>query len=118
MALPLIAAGIVARAAVKKLATRAAGGITGAGAKSVGSVYREQGFGNAVLKQPSYTPSNSLSTGPVKINSNPNTTAAKGKRNPTQTKLDREERMDPVYDKYGNPPKKTMHINSNPKRGK
>ena len=40
MALPLIAAGIAARAVAKKLASRAAGGITGAGAKQVTSVYR------------------------------------------------------------------------------
>jgi hypothetical protein len=42
MALPMIAAGIAARAIAKKLATRAAGGITGAGAKSVNPVYRNQ----------------------------------------------------------------------------
>ena len=42
MALPLIAAGLVARAAAKKLASRAAGGIMGAGAKSVNPVYRNQ----------------------------------------------------------------------------
>jgi len=40
MALPLIAAGIAARAVAKKLASRAAGGITGAGAKQVNPVYR------------------------------------------------------------------------------
>ena len=40
MALPLIAAGIAARAVAKKLATRAAGGIVGAGAKQVNPVYR------------------------------------------------------------------------------
>jgi hypothetical protein len=98
MALPLIAAGIVAKAAVKKLATRATGGITGAGAKQVNPVYKN--------------------TGTVKVNSNPNTTPAKGKRNPTQTKLDREESMDPVYDKYGYPSKKTVKINSNPTRSR
>lgn len=43
MALPLIAAGIAARAVAKKLATRAAGGITGAGAKQVNPVYRNTG---------------------------------------------------------------------------
>ena len=42
MAIPLIAAGIVAKAVAKKLATRAAGGITGAGAKQVNPVYRNQ----------------------------------------------------------------------------
>ena len=40
MAIPLIAAGIAARAVAKKLATRAVGGITGAGAKQVTPVYR------------------------------------------------------------------------------
>ena len=42
MALPLIAAGIAARALGKKLASRAAGGITGKGAKSVNPVYKNQ----------------------------------------------------------------------------
>ena len=40
MALPLIAAGIAARAVASKLASRAIGGITGAGAKQVTPVYR------------------------------------------------------------------------------
>lgn len=43
MALPLIAAGIAARAVAKKLTTRAAGGIVGAGSKSVNPVYRNTG---------------------------------------------------------------------------
>jgi hypothetical protein len=46
MALPLIAAGIAARAVAKKLASRAVGGITGAGAKQVAPVYREMGTGS------------------------------------------------------------------------
>ena len=40
MALPMIAAGIAARAAAKKIATRAVGGITGKGAKAVNPVYK------------------------------------------------------------------------------
>ena len=40
MALPLIAAGVAARAVASKLASRAIGGITGAGAKQVNPVYR------------------------------------------------------------------------------
>lgn len=40
MAVPLIAAGIAARAIAKKLATRTIGGITGAGAKNVAPTYR------------------------------------------------------------------------------
>ena len=43
MALPMIAAGIAARAVASKLATRAAGGIVGAGAKSVNPVYKNIG---------------------------------------------------------------------------
>ena len=46
MAIPLIAAGIAARAVASKLATRAIGGITGAGAKQVAPVYREMGTGS------------------------------------------------------------------------
>lgn len=106
MALPLIAAGIVARAAAKKLATRVVGGIVGTGAKTVNPVYR-----------------NSVSVGrdgskTVKVNSNPNKTPASGTRNPTRAKINAEEAKEPVYDKFGYPPKKTMHINSNPMRGK
>jgi hypothetical protein len=46
MALPLIAAGIAARAIASKLATRAVGGIVGAGAKSVAPVYKNMGTGS------------------------------------------------------------------------
>jgi hypothetical protein len=40
MPIPMIAAGIAARAAAKKIATRAVGGITGKGSKAVNPVYR------------------------------------------------------------------------------
>jgi hypothetical protein len=40
MPIPMIAAGIAARAAAKKIATRAVGGITGKGAKAVNPVYK------------------------------------------------------------------------------
>ena len=43
MPLPLIAAGIAARAVASRLATRAVGGIVGAGAKTVAPVYRNTG---------------------------------------------------------------------------
>ena len=49
MALPIIAAGIAARAVAKKLATRAVGGITGAGAKNVAPVYRNMQTGNVKI---------------------------------------------------------------------
>ena len=99
MALPLIAAGIAARAVGKKLASRAAGGITGKGAKSVNPVYKNTG-----------------ST--IKINSNPNKTPAKGERNPTQNRLDWDEKLEPWYDKFGRPKPEVKKINSNPSRGK
>jgi hypothetical protein len=54
MALPLIAAGVAARAIAKKLATRAVGGITGAGAKQVAPVYRNMSTGS-VTKIPKVT---------------------------------------------------------------
>ena len=41
MTLPLIAAGIAARAVAKKLATRAVGGIAGTGSKSINPVYKQ-----------------------------------------------------------------------------
>ena len=46
MALPIIAAGIAARAVAKKIATRVAGGITGAGAKNVAPINRNMGTGS------------------------------------------------------------------------
>jgi hypothetical protein len=46
----MIAAGIAARAVAKKLATRAAGGITGKGAKQVNPMYRNTGVSKAEAK--------------------------------------------------------------------
>jgi|APGre2960657444_1045066.scaffolds.fasta_scaffold135488_2 hypothetical protein len=57
MALPIIAAGIAARAVAKKLATRVAGGITGAGAKNVAPINRNMGTGSVKVKpRQSYVP--------------------------------------------------------------
>jgi hypothetical protein len=68
MALPLIAAGLVARAAAKKLASRAAGGIVGAGAKSVNPVYKN--IGSNVKVVPSKTaPKTGLENRGAKLNS-------------------------------------------------
>jgi hypothetical protein len=50
MALPLIAAGVAARAVAKKLASRATGGITGAGAKQVNKVYKNMGATKSEVK--------------------------------------------------------------------
>jgi hypothetical protein len=54
----------------------------------------------------------------MKINSNPNTTRAAGERNPTRAKIKEAKSKEPVYNKFGNPPKTTIHVNSNPMRGK
>ena len=113
MAIPLIAAGLAAGARVvtSKLVTRAVGGITGAGAKSVGSVYRNQGFNEAVLKQPSYTPRNSLGSNSVKVVPNKNTQTSSnsmGDKRP-QASL-------PVNSPARG--KNAVKVNSNPMRGK
>jgi hypothetical protein len=46
----MIAAGIAARAVAKKLASRAAGGITGKGAKQVNPMYKNTGVSKAEAK--------------------------------------------------------------------
>jgi len=85
MAFPMIAAGIAARAVAKKLASRTAGGITGAGAKQVNPVYREMGTGSVkVVPQSGASraqslkdtmkydiPKEKIKNFPIKINSNP-----------------------------------------------
>jgi hypothetical protein len=106
MALPMIAAGIAARAIAKKLATRATGGITGAGAKQVNPMYRNMDKQVTPLSKS------------VKVNSNPNKKPAKGERNPTQTKLTNQDRADALENKYPPIKLKTIKINSNPMRGK
>ena len=57
----------------------------------------------------------------VKINSNPNTTPAPGKRNPTEQDIYEQELRDVRQDKLGSKEsssKKTIKIDSNPKPGK
>lgn len=53
-ALPIIAVGIAARAAAKKIATRAAGGIIGKGGKNVNPVYNTPVVSNVKIKAPGY----------------------------------------------------------------
>jgi hypothetical protein len=134
MAIPMIAAGIAARAIAKKLATRAAGGITGSGAKSVGSVYKEQGFSNSVLSRPSYTPANSFGTGSVKVipqssisktraenvtayNTSRVTDAKSGKAAKRAAKNVEQMNELKIYS-LTKPPLKTVKINSNPTRAR
>ena len=68
MALPLIAAGVAARAVAKKLATRAAGGIVGAGAKSVNPVYKNIGP-NVKVVPPKTAPKTGLENRGTKVTS-------------------------------------------------
>jgi hypothetical protein len=63
MALPLIAAGIAARAVASKLASRAVGGITGAGAKSVNPTYKQQLVSKAKKEAAVYTTGAAATTG-------------------------------------------------------
>ena len=100
----MIAAGIAARAVAKKLASRATGGIVGAGAKSVNPVYKN--------------------TGTVKINSNPNKTPAKSmKPSPTKKAISEAKENNALRKMHYKLPKNEMtkdvlKINSNPMRGK
>ena len=117
MALPLIAAGIAARTIASKLATRAVGGIVGAGAKTVAPVYRNSGSVKIVkgldteAKQLGMTKkqwqktANKGMTDMTKSNkSGYSAKEAAGLRNWENT--------------FVNTKKPTVKINSNPKRGK
>ena len=73
----MIAAGIAARAIAKKLATRAAGGITGAGAKSVNSVYKNTGL--TAKSATGRARSNSAAAAKAVAPKNPSVTASKMK---------------------------------------
>jgi hypothetical protein len=110
MAIPLIAAGIAARAVAKKLATRAAGGITGAGAKSVGSVYREQGTGSVKS-----VPSVSLSQNRAKVTNEYKTNIAQKRKSGEQSKSISDS-AESFYKNYTKSP--TVKINSNPTRAR
>jgi hypothetical protein len=110
MALPLIAAGIAARAVAKKLATRAAGGITGAGAKQVTPVYREMGTGSVKS-----VPSVSLSQNRAKVTNEYKTDIAQKRKSGEQSKSISDS-AESFYKNYTKSP--TVKINSNPMRGK
>jgi hypothetical protein len=104
MALPMIAAGIAARAVAKKLATRAAGGITGKGAKSVNPVYK--------MMDKQVTP---LSKS-VKIKYNKQTIENSIKDRQLKTKRPDMSPSRPVVSPPGSG--RAIKINSNPMRGK
>jgi len=111
MALPLIAAGIAARAAAKKLATRAAGGITGAGAKQVNPVYRNIGEPkSAVTKIPKITKFQQDTVNSMRTSvANERKSGGFAKNSATQMQ---------AFNKTLGPKKPTVKINSNPMRGK
>jgi len=110
MALPLIAAGIAARAVAKKLATRAAGGITGAGAKQVNPVYREMGTGSVKV-----IPQSSISNFRARNVTEYNTNIVNRRKSGEQAKSIKDS-IEPIYNTYKKSP--TVKINSNPRRGK
>jgi len=116
MALPLIAAGIAARAVAKKLATRAAGGITGAGAKQVNPVYRNIGEPkSAVTKIPKVT-ENQKNV----VNKMRDTSAKNAKSGETARRLGSEREqanIDAILSRKTGLPK-VVKVNSNPMRGK
>lgn len=119
MALPLIAAGIAARAVAKKLASRAAGGITGAGAKQVAPVYREMGT-NSVKVIPAKPTSKSNIFNVQNINTY-NTSKVKDYKSGAAAKRaaknqETKNLQGILSGKTGNP--KVIKINSNPTRSR
>ena len=110
MALPMIAAGIAARAVVSKLATRAVGGITGAGAKTVAPINRNMGTGS-VTKIPKITKFQQDTVNSMRTSvANERKSGGFAKNAATQ--------MQGYYKALGGPKKPTVKINSNPMRGK
>ena len=104
----MIAAGIAARAIAKKIATRAAGGITGAGAKTVSPIYREMGTGS-VTKIPTITKNqqkvvNEMTTSGKKFIKSGNVAKVKAQAREGENLLI--------------PKKPTVKINSNPTRAR
>ena len=104
MALPLIAAGIVARAVAKKLATRAVAGITGAGAKNVAPINREMGTGSVTQ-----IPKNSKS----QFATNSLNSAVVNERKSGGFAKNAAVQMQGYYKSLGGPKKPTIKINSN-----
>ena len=114
MPLPLIAAGIAARAVAKKLASRAAGGITGAGAKQVNPVYRNTGSVKVI-------PQSSISKTRAENVTAYNTSRVKDAKSGIAAKraAKNAEQMNElkIYS-LTKPPLKTVKINSNPTRAR
>ncbi len=131
MALPLVAAGIAARAVAKKLASRAAGGIVGAGAKQVNPVYRNisnqtKDIAKNSVKKVYYAEKEAAALGKPKkqfvkeVNEFRSKTAA-GLKSGSQAKsaikmIEQNNFNKTLSGKTGNP--KVIKINSNPTRSK
>lgn len=109
MALPLIAAGIAAKTVAKKLATRAVGGITGAGAKQVSPVNREMGT-SSVTKIPKITKFQQDTVNSMRTSvANERKSGGFAKNSATQMQ---------AFNKTLGPKKPTVKINSNPTRSR
>ena len=123
MALPLIAAGIAARTIASKLTTRAIGGITGAGAKTVTPVYRNMNTGSVkvlpnstiglVIKDGVITKNVKQET--IKNINKMKTNVAEKRKSGEQAKSIKDS-IEPIYSTYKKSP--TVKVNSNPRRGK
>ena len=109
MALPLIAAGIAARAVAKKLTTRAVGGIVGAGSKTVNPVYRNSNSVKILEKtvDPKFR---------QKIVNAQRTSATKDAKSGDSAKIKGSLRE--WENSFVNSKKPTVKVNSNPMRGK
>ena len=116
MALPLIAAGIAARAVATKLATRAVGGIVGAGAKTVAPIYKNIGTGSVKVVKPA--DKNIASRFQKEVNQKSTNETANYKSGSNATKQAKyQERVNSEVNKvFGKD--KPLKINSNPMRGK
>jgi len=114
MPLPLIAAGIAARAVASRLATRAVGGIVGAGAKTVAPVYRNTGSVKVI-------PQSSISKTRAENVTAYNTSRVKDAKSGIAAKraAKNAEQMNElkIYS-LTKPPLKTVKINSNPTRAR
>ena len=106
----MIAAGIAARAIAKKIATRAAGGITGAGAKQVTPVYREMGTGS-VTKIPKITKFQQDTVNSMKA-------SVANERKSGRFAENSAVQMQAFYKALGGPKKPTIKINSGNMRAK
>ena len=120
MALPLIAAGIAARAVATKLATRAVGGIVGAGAKTVAPVYKNMGTGNVKVITNVKAEAKNLGISKKVYQKSANDFMTEMVKSAKSGESAREvAALRQVQNTFGNIPKKpTVKINSNPMRGK